>query len=99
MSKTSPAAPQPPEAPPDTSAGKEATPGGAAVGLPPRVVSLMFFDHRGKADCGNPLWLRLREVAHTAFEQRLVRVAGHVLVEARTTALGVAHLAQHSAVG
>ncbi len=48
----------------------------------------MFFDHRGKADCGYPLWLRLREVAHTALEQRLVRVAGHVLVEALSAALG-----------
>ena len=48
---------------------------------------MMFFDHR-EAGCGNPLWLRLCEVAHTAFEQRLIRVAGHVLVEARATALG-----------
>ena len=40
-------APQPPEAPPDTSAGKEATPGDTRLQPPPKVVLMMFFDHRG----------------------------------------------------
>ena len=43
--------------------------------------------------------LVLPEVLHAAFEDGLVKITGHVLVQAGTRTLGMPHLAEHATVG
>ncbi len=66
-------------------------PPGRALPLSPEVVGLMFFDAGGQGH--TPPRLHLCEVADSSLEQQLVRVAGHVLIEADAAPLGVTHLA------